>query len=269
MGSPRVKVLGKAARLLDVLSTNDDATAPELAVLVGEPRPTVYRLVQDLVALDYVTEGSRPGTYRLGLELFRLGSLVGLRFDVRDAAASVMNEVHKALEETVYLVIRRGHDAVCIDRIEGLQIRSMALQLGGALPLHVGAGPRVLLAHQTREYWQRYFDEVKLEAVTPRTPTTRAGIVALLEEARQQGYTISDEDVTIGITSVGAPIFDHTGTVCAALSIGGLRSTVLGDADISRRMGYQPEPAQEPPVTKRADIDGSHTGDRADKEEIG
>lgn len=253
MGSPRVKVLGKVAKLLDVLSTNRDATAPELAVLVGEPRPTVYRLVQDLVTLDYVAEGPRPGTYRLGLELFRLGSLVGLGFDVRNAAAAVMNEVHKALEETVYLVIRRGHDAVCIERIEGVHIRSMALQLGGSLPLHVGAGPRALLAHQPREYWQQYFDEVKLEAVTPRTPTTKAGIVALLEEARQQGYTISDEDVTIGITSVGAPIFDHTGRVCAALSIGGLRSTILRDgggeravqlvtegaAVISRRMGYQ------------------------------
>lgn len=258
MPSPNVKVLRKVAMLLDLLARNPDSTAPELAVLVGEPRPTVYRLVQDLVALDYVEEGPRPGTYRLGLELFRLGSLVGLRFDVRDAAADVMNELHMALEETVYLVIRRDHYAVCIDRIEGLHIRSMALQLGGALPLHVGAGPRVLLAHQERSYWEEYFQEMQLEAVTARTPTTRAGIVALLEEARHQGYAISDEDVTIGITSVGAPVFDHTGKVCAAISIGGLRATVLGDgggtravqlvtegaADISRRMGYQaPVPA--------------------------
>jgi DNA-binding IclR family transcriptional regulator len=258
MAVPRVKVLGKAAKLLDVLATHHDATAPELAVLIGEPRPTVYRLVQALVALDYLSEGAEAGTYRLGLELFRLGSLVGLRFDVRDAAAPVMNEVHKALEETVYLVIRRGHDAVCIDRIEGVHIRSMALQLGGALPLHVGAGPRALLAHQPREYWEHYFDKVKLEAVTPRTPTTKDAIVALLEEIRQQGYTISDEDVTLGITSVGAPIFEHTGAVCAALSIGGLRSTVLGNgegqravqlvtegaAEISRRMGYVPQPTE-------------------------
>ena len=65
--------------------------------------------------------------------------------------------------------------------------------------------------------------------MTPRTPTARAGIVALLEEARHLGYAISDEDVTIGITSVGAPIFDHTGNVHAAISIGGLRSVVLGN----------------------------------------
>jgi DNA-binding IclR family transcriptional regulator len=214
----------------------------------------VYRLIQDLVVLGYVEEGSQPSTYRLGLELFRLGSLVALRLDVREAAAPVMNDVHKALEETVYLVVRRGHDAVCIDRIEGLHIRSMALQLGGTLPLHLGAGPRVLLAYQPREYWEEYFAEVKLKTMTSRTPTTKAGIVALLEEARHLGYAISDEDVTLGITSVGAPIFDHTSQVHAALSVGGLRSAVLRDgsgeravqlvtegaAEISRRMGYQP-----------------------------
>ena len=254
MDYPRVKVLGKAARLLKLLADNPGSTVPALAVLLGEPRPTVYRLIQDLAVLDYVEEGPKPGTYRLGLELFRLGSLVALRFDAREAAAPIMNEIHKVLEETVYLVIRRDNEAVCIERVEGLRIRSMALQLGGSLPLHLGAGPRVLLAHQSRKYWDGYFAQVKLEPLTPRTPTTKAGNIALLEEARYHGYAISDEDVTIGIASVGAPIFDHTGQVQAAISVGGLRAAVLGDgggeravqlvtegaAEISRKMGYLP-----------------------------
>ncbi len=268
MGSPRIKVLAKAARLLEVLAEFPDSTPPSLAQRLGEPRPTVYRLIQDLAVLGYLEEGPRPGTYRLGLELFRLGSLVGLRFDVRERAAPVMNTIHAELGETVYLVVRRHHEAVCIDRIEGVHIRSMALQLGGALPLHLGAGPRVLLAFEPREYWDDYFAEVKLEPRTPRTPTTQAGIVALLEEARHLGYTISDEDVTVGITSVGAPIFDHSGRAHAAISVGGMRSAILGygggqravelvtngAAEISRRMGYQPPAAATATVR-----DGDHS----------
>ena len=272
MGSPRIKVLAKAARLLEVLAEFPDSTPPALAQRMGEPRPTVYRLIQDLAMLGYVEEGPRPGTYRLGLELFRLGSLVGLRFDVRERAAPVMNTIHAELEETVYLVVRRHHEAVCIDRIEGVHIRSMALQLGGALPLHLGAGPRVLLAFEPREYWDEYFAEVKLEPRTPRTPTTQAGIVALLEEARHLGYTISDEDVTVGITSVGAPIFDHTGRAHAALSVGGMRAAILGygggeravelvtngAAEISRRMGYQPTAAVTATISDGEHSDGGN-----------
>jgi DNA-binding IclR family transcriptional regulator len=252
MAPPRVKVLGKAARLLDVLADHPDSTAPWLASRLEEPRPTVYRLVQDLMGLGYVEQGARRGTYRLGMELFRLGSLVGLRLDVRERAAPVMNQLHEATGETVYLVIRRHYQAVCIDRVEGLHIRSMALHLGGSLPLHLGAGPRVLLAYEPREFWAQYLDEVELTAMTPRSPMSKGGITALLEEILHCGYAISDEDVTLGISSIGAPVFDHTGGLHAALSVGGLRSAVLGDggerviklvvegaAEVSRAMGHR------------------------------
>ncbi len=252
MALPRVKVLGKAARLLDALADQPDATAPSLATRLNEPRPTVYRLVQDLMGLGYVEQGARRGTYRLGMELFRLGSLVGLRLDVRERAAPVMSQLHEATGETVYLLIRRHYQAVCIDRVEGLHIRSMALHLGGSLPLHLGAGPRVLLAYEPRDFWNSYLDQVELAAMTPRSPTSKAGITALLEEILDRGYAVSDEDVTLGISSIGAPVFDHTGAVHAALSVGGLRSAVLGDggeraaklvvegaAEVSRSLGYR------------------------------
>ena len=51
MGSPRIKVLAKAARLLEVLAEFPDSTPPALAQRMGEPRPTVYRLIQDLAML--------------------------------------------------------------------------------------------------------------------------------------------------------------------------------------------------------------------------
>lgn len=253
MDRPHVKVLGKVAKLLQLLADYPGSVPSAIALRMGEPRPTVHRLIQDLVALGYVEEGSRPGAYQLGLELFRLGSRVALRFDVRETASPIISDIHAALEETVYLIIRSGHDAVCIDRIEGLRIRSMALQLGGSLPLHLGAGPRALLAYQPRTYWKEYFAQVKLEAMTPRTPSTKAEIVSLLEHVRDRGYDISDEDVTVGIASVGAPIFDHNGKVQAAVSVGGLRSAVLGNdggeravrvvtkgaAEVSRKMGYK------------------------------
>jgi DNA-binding IclR family transcriptional regulator len=55
---------------------------------------------------------------------------------------------------------------------------------------------------------------------------------------RTDGYSISDEDITPGIASIGAPIFDYTGKIRAAISIGGIRSVLLGDAreDMIRRV---------------------------------
>ncbi len=247
-----VNVLRKVALILDRLAEEGEVSAARLAELVDEPRSTVYRLLTSLQALDYVTPGTRKGTYALGLALLRLGSAVAARLDERHAARPVMERVHEATSETVFLCIRNGYEAVCIDRIDGLWVRSMALQLGGSLPLHVGAAPRVLLAAEPREQWEAYLArEGGLVAWTKTTPTGKRTLLAALEDVRERGVAISDEDVVLGMAAVGAPIYDHRGKVCAALSMSGPRPSILGEreadsveliasaaAEISRALGY-------------------------------
>jgi len=73
---------------------------------------------------------------------------------------------------------------------------------------------------------------------------------------RRRGFAISDEDVTVGIAAIGAPIRNHRGTVTAALSISGVRPAILGAnrarmtglvvdaaAAVSASLGFRPEHA--------------------------
>ena len=247
-----MQVLQKVALILDRLAEEGEVSAARLAELVDEPRSTVYRLLRSMQELDYVTPGSRKGTYQLGLALLRLGSSVMARFDERQAALPVMECVHAATEETVFLCTRRGNEAVCIERIDGLLVQSMALRLGGSLPLHVGAASRALLAAEPREFWGTYLSrEGGLAAWTEHTPTTKEALFAALEEVRETGVAISDEDVVLGMAAVGATVRNHRGDVCAAVSMSGPRPTILGDrtaeslqviasaaAEISTALGY-------------------------------
>jgi DNA-binding IclR family transcriptional regulator len=252
-----VQVLRKVALILERLAEEGELGAGRLAELVGEPRSTVHRLLTSLQSLDMVEPGSRRGTYRLGLKLLRLGSAVVSRFDERQAALPVMERVHEQTGETVFLCIRRGHDAVCIERIDGRWVQSMALRLGGALPLHVGAAPRVLLAAEPREFWEEYAAAAGgLEAFTEATPASRGRLFAELELVRDTGVSVSDEDVVVGMAAIGAPIRDYRGRVCAALSMSGPKPAILearqgesvalitsAAAEISRALGWSGEPA--------------------------
>ncbi len=150
-----------------------------------------------------VEPGSRRGTYRLGLKLLRLGSAVVARFDERQAALPVMERLHEETEETVFLCIRRGYEAVCIERIDGRWVQSMALRLGGSLPLHVGAAPRALLAFEPRDFWEEYVRRVELRPFTRRTPVSKTALFRALEEVSADGYSISDGDVVAGMAAVG------------------------------------------------------------------
>lgn len=246
-----VQVVAKVGALLDRLAEDGEITASELADRIGEPRSTVYRLLATLQQLDMVEPGTRRGTYRLGLELLRLGSAVIARFDERQAALPVMERIHDETGETVFLCIRRGFEAVCIERLDGRRVQSLALRLGGSLPLHAGAAPRVLLAFEPEALWDEYARSGPLATFTDGTPTTRSALFASLKETRERGYAVSDEDVTVGIAALGAPIFDYRNALRAALSISSVRPAILGDgaermarlivsgaAEISRSLGH-------------------------------
>jgi DNA-binding IclR family transcriptional regulator len=253
-GLARIKVIDAAAEVLDLLARRPETTLSQIADTLGISRAAGEELLAALERHELV-ERARPGRYRLGLHLFQLGSAVLSRFDERQAALPVLEEIHAATEQTVYLCVRRGFEAVCIERIDGLWVRSMALQLGGSLPLHIGAAPRALLANAPREVWKEYVAQGPLERRTPNTPATRKALFELLEEVLATGYSVSDEDVVPGFASLGAAVFDHSGRVRAALSVGGPRQSILGEraagvtrlvvdgaATVSRRLGYAASP---------------------------
>jgi DNA-binding IclR family transcriptional regulator len=246
-----IRALAKAVFLLEQLAEEREATPRRLAELIDEPRTTTYRLLRSLEALDLVEAGAQAGSYRLGWKLMRLGAAVVERLDERQAALPVMERIHEHVGETVFLLVRRGLNAVCIERLEGLRVQSLALRLGGSLPLHVGAGPRALLAFEPESEWETYVDDGGLTFMNEAAIGPKA-LYRELAETRERGYAVSDEDVTPGIASIGAPILDYAGEVRAALSIGGMKSLVLGDdretfirllvdgaRDISRSLGHE------------------------------
>jgi DNA-binding IclR family transcriptional regulator len=250
--SGSIQVLVKSAALLDVLARERELGAAELAEEIDEPRSSVYRLLSSLQDLGMIRRGTKRGTVRLGFRLLELGNAVSASFDEREAALPTMRTLREDSGETVFLCVRRGAEAVCIERLAGEHVQSLALRLGGALPLYAGAAPRVLLAWESSDFCEDYLKSVEFAAFTAKTIRSRTALRASLEEARRVGYAISDEDVTLGIAAIGAPIFDHEGCVCAALALSGTRPLIMNNLEgllrnlttgadyISQELGWSP-----------------------------
>jgi DNA-binding IclR family transcriptional regulator len=253
-----VRVLDKAVEILDALSTRKELSVAEIADAMSEPRSTIYRLIASLQGHGFVDSANRRATYRLGPRLLELGGIVQSRFDVREAAAPIMEALHDEIEETIFLCIRRRDEAVCIERLDGLGVQSLALRLGGAMPLHTGGAPKAILAFEAEAERDRYISEIYQPTLKRSQHKDIGALREELEDARKVGYVISDEDVTIGIAAIGAPVFDHQGRVCAGLSVSGARALILGEgpqpladkviagaAEASAAMGYQSSGAVE------------------------
>ncbi|HWM35293.1 MAG TPA: IclR family transcriptional regulator [Pseudolysinimonas sp.] len=253
-GPSQSSLLPKVARILDHLSTAGDANATELAAAVDEPRSSMYRLLRSLADIGWVEETGARGVWRLGGELFRLSAAAINRIDERQVARPHLERLHQATEQTVYLCIRNDMRAVCIDRLEGVKVASQALKLGGSLPLHQGAAPLVLLAFGESDLWEQWRRTAASEQLELRTELTLAtvdDVMRDLAKVRDQGYAISDGDVTPGIAAIGVPVFNRNSLLVASVSVSGMRESIL-DAEgrvlelvlaagraISRSLGYR------------------------------
>jgi len=222
-------ILTKADAVITALDDGVERSAPEIAAAVDEPVSSTYRLLANLQAAGWVESGSRRGRFRLGVYFQRIGSLLEDRLDVREAILPALRSLHDDTGATSFLCVRRGVRAVCVERVEGRNVRSLALRLGDSLPLHRGAASHALLAFLPVSERSDVLAAVEAEDPSVMSERDHEAIEAELVETRERGYSVSDGDVTVGISAIGAPVFNHRGELAAALSISDLRPLIMDD----------------------------------------
>lgn len=227
-------ILEKSGALITALERLGEASVAELAAAVDEPVSSTYRLVGALGDIGWVDKGSKRGLFRLGVRFVRVGSMLEDQLNVRDASKPAMQALRAATRATVFLCFPRGDAAVCVERLEGRDVQSLAMRLGDSLPLYRGAAPMAILAFlpdgEQAAVLDRLADRRAAGEPVPADSALRRGIRA----ARTAGYAVSDEDVTPGIGGLGAPVFNHRGELEGAISVSGLRGQILApDAGIA------------------------------------
>jgi len=219
-----VRSVERALRMLRAFSaTRTEYALTELGQEVGLSLSTTHRLLSTLQHEGFIEHIESNGKYRLGLMLFKLGSLVQQGMNLRMQSEVSLRRLMRRTSETSYLCVMDGDEALCIDRVEGAQqVRVLALDVGGRLPLNCGGAPRVLLAFMSDEQTEAYLKRRAFPRLTAYSLTQPDQIWQDILQTRNQGYTFSVEDVIESVAAVGAPIRDHTGQVIGAISIAGL-----------------------------------------------
>jgi DNA-binding IclR family transcriptional regulator len=109
-------VIRSAFHLLDLVADLEPVRLVDLALVAGIPRPTVHRLLGQLVAVGAVRrEGTR---YRLGQSLLGLGTRVSPERQLRVAARRPIAELAAASGATVSLSGALGGDLVYLDTVD-------------------------------------------------------------------------------------------------------------------------------------------------------
>lgn len=213
--------VARTMRALELLAYTP-LTAPRVAEALGAHPRTVRRVLDQLVAEEYLTCGEGPPRrYGPTMRLVALAGQVLANAPLVQHARPYVLLVQERTDAAAELVMPSYQSVLCVLRAgsDG-QVAGPAVQ--HAVPAHCCAGGKVLLAW--RERWR---DSVLA------TPLQRDGDPATdplmlrreLEAVRADGYATARAQTAPGATAVAAPVIAD-GEAVAALQVDGLKPGV-------------------------------------------
>ena len=220
--------LDKAFHLIEALAaTNHEMTLTNIVSELGYHKSTVHRLLQDLVELGYVCRIDK-GKYQLTGKLRRLA--LGKIDDVLlESAGPYLRALHKQTGETINLGVLRGANIRYLQVIESKHPLRRMVEVNSKDPFYSTALGRALTSRFSDEDWDALLAQTELVAKTPHTVIDPQELRKIHNQTSENGYATEQDQNDIGITCVGAPIFNEDDIV-AALSISAPTARVDGEA---------------------------------------
>jgi DNA-binding IclR family transcriptional regulator len=182
-----------------------------LARATGMSSAKAHRYLVSFVQAGLVVQGERSAAYDLGPLAVHLGLAALTRFDVLRVAGERLGALRDELDRTVSLAVwTDAGPAVARIELSGRPV-TLAVRVGTTYPLRTTATGRVFLA---------YLAAARAVALAADPGAVHA-IDALREEVRSRGVATAVESFLVGVCAMALPLFDHDGSLAAAVTVVG------------------------------------------------
>lgn len=182
------------------------------------PRAAVRRCLYTLIKLGYATTDGR--TYSLLPKVLTLGHAYLSSTPLAVSAQPYLDRISEQLHEACNLATLEGEQVLYIARSAIPQrLISVDLSVGSRLPAYCTSMGRILLAALDDDSLHDYLNHAELQAKTSRTLHTPAALWECLQQVRQQGWCLVDQELEQGLRSLAVPVYDSSGHVLAAMNV--------------------------------------------------
>jgi IclR family pca regulon transcriptional regulator len=228
----------------------------DIADELGMSRSTTHRYVITLVALGYLEQGASR-KYRLGLRVADLGLSALNSTGLREHARPYLEELRQRTSYTASLAVLDGTEVLYIDRVRSFRRSQGRTDLeqspGSRLPAYCTAMGKLLLANLSDSEQREVLASTKPAKRGPNTITSKRALRDELEQVREAGFAVNDEELASELFAIAAPVRDAGREVVAAVGLSApsamisleemvdaLNPHLVSTADrISARLGYR------------------------------
>ncbi|HEY0815856.1 MAG TPA: IclR family transcriptional regulator C-terminal domain-containing protein [Pseudonocardia sp.] len=192
-------------------------TLADVAAATGLARPTARRILLTLRELGYVR--LEDGAFTLTPRVLDLGVAFVRSQGLWDVARPHMRALVARTHESCSIAQLDGSDIVYVARVAVPKIVGLSVQIGTRFPAMATSLGKVLLAALPLAELESVLAEPTRSGLVPRWQPEQAERDEVLRDVRAQGWALTDEQLTLGIRSVAAPLRDGEGRVFAAVNV--------------------------------------------------
>jgi IclR family transcriptional regulator, pca regulon regulatory protein len=208
-------------RGLAVIKSFGDAspeqTVADVAKAVGLDRSAARRFLLTLAQLGYVEQEGRG--FRLAPKTLQLGYAYLSSLPWWRGAQRIAERLRDKVGQNCAVGVLDGDHVVYVAYASTARFPLLNRSVGVHLPALATAIGRILLANLGADALDALLGRVTLEKFTPVTVVDRRKILHELAEIRAQEFACVDQELEVGLRSIGVPIYDRRHDPVAAISI--------------------------------------------------
>lgn len=247
--------LDRALRVLEVLAQHPAGlNRNELAAKTDCSPTMIYRICMTLTHGGFLLRNEETGMYRLSHKLLDLGCAGSDEYSLASVAWPEMTALRDATGVTNMVgCLYNDEEGVVLEVAESRSRMRFVVEKGfRTRDFHTGAGWKSILAFLPPERLQAIVKQMKFTKLTEQTIVTPKAFLEDLAVVRRKGYALDQQEATVGIHCIAAPIFNRKREAIGTLNISGFTDQlpkkdfekngvlVKNAADrISRKLGYE------------------------------
>lgn len=215
-----------AFNIIETLKENGRSGVTELADELGHSKSTVHSHLGTLEEQKILVQDA--GGYRLSLSVLDMATHVRKQIGNYEVIECEVDELAEETGEIVQFGIEEYGKVTYLHKASGARAVETASRVGIHQPMYSTSLGKAILTYLPSERTAEIVQSIDYEPVTPQTVTSPDELYAELEQIRERGYSIDDEENIEGLRCVAAPVKNGE-AVLGAISITGPSSRFTDD----------------------------------------
>jgi IclR family KDG regulon transcriptional repressor len=218
--SDSLQSVERALRVVEVLVHEArPMSVREISEQIGINRTTAHRLVATLCASGWA-ERAPDGRFQLSVKFLAIGHVVNHQRHFLEEIRPELMRLSQLSRETVHVGVLDGFEVLHVDKIESLERVGVSSRIGTRGTVHSTSLGMAIMAAQDDDEVERYI-AAACGLPAPLGLADAEHFLRRLQDARERGFSMDDEDDSIGVRCVGVAVRGPDAHPLFAISITG------------------------------------------------